>query len=59
MNKNPGYWIELKSKLRKKYPQLSEIDFQHREGDEESMLRLIEYKLRKSKEQMKEIISSL
>ena len=56
---NQGYWSELKIKLRKKYPQLKDIDFQHREGKEESMLSIIEYKLRMSKEKMKEIISSL
>ncbi|MBN2522023.1 MAG: hypothetical protein JXB24_02065 [Bacteroidales bacterium] len=56
---NQEYWNELKTKLRKKYPQLQDIDFQHKEGEEESMLRMIEYKLRKSKEQMKEIIADL
>ena len=59
LNLNTEYWNELKTKLRKKYPQLTDIDFQHREGKEESMLRMIEYKLRMSKEKMKEIISSL
>jgi hypothetical protein len=59
LNINQEYWNELKTKLRKKYPQLEDIDFQHREGKEESMLRMIEYKLRKSKEQMKEIIAGL
>lgn len=56
---DPAYWSELKSKLRKKFPQLNDSDFQHREGKEESMLRSIEYKLRKSKEQMKVIIAGL
>jgi len=59
INSDPGYWDELKTKLRKKYPQLTDADFQHKEGKEESMLRMIEYKLRKSKEQMKEIIADL
>ena len=59
INIDEEYWNELKTKLRKKYPQLEDIDFQHREGKEESMLRMIEYKLRKSKEQMKEIIAGL
>jgi len=59
INMNQQYWKELKTKLRKKYPQLDDIDFQHQEGKEESMLRMIEYKLRKSKEQMKEIIAGL
>lgn len=55
----PGYWNELIMKLRRKYPQLTDTDFKHKEGEEESMLRLIEYKLRRSKEQMKEIIAGL
>ena len=59
INIDEEYWNELKTKLRKKYPQLEDIDFEHREGKEESMLRMIEYKLRKSKEQMKEIIAGL
>ena len=59
LNLDQEYWNELKTKLRKKYPQLEDIDFEHREGKEESMLRMIEYKLRKSKEQMKEIIAGL
>ncbi len=59
LNSDQKYWNELKIKLRKKFPQLKDIDFQHREGKEESMLRMIEYKLRKSKEQMKQIITNL
>jgi hypothetical protein len=56
---DPGYWNELKAKLKKKFPQLLPEDFQHREGEEERMLRVIEYKLRRSKEQMKDIIAGL
>jgi hypothetical protein len=58
-NNGPGYWDELKSRLKKKYPQLATWDFYHKKGEEERMMRVIEYKLRKSKEQMKEIIKSL
>ncbi len=50
---------ELKSKLRKKFPQLTETDLQNKEGAEESMLRMVEYKLRKTKQQMQEIIEKL
>ena len=58
-NKDPGYWDELKIKLKKKFPQLGAFDFQHRTGQEEGMMRLIEYKLRMTKEQMKKIIAGL
>lgn len=50
---------ELKTKLKKKYPQLAESDLQHKEGMEENMLRMIEYKLRKTKQEMQEIIAGL
>ncbi len=56
---DPGYWDELKVKLKIKYPQLSREDFQHRPGEEEIMMRIIEYKLRRSKEEMKKIIEGL
>ena len=56
---DPGYWDELKIKLKKKYPQLQPSDFQHKNGEEEGMLRIIEYKLRRSKEEMRKIIEGL
>jgi len=52
-------WSELKTKLKEKYPQLTETDLIHKEGMEKSMLRMVEYKLRKTKQEMKEIISGL
>lgn len=54
-----GNWEELKDKLRKNYPQLTETDLQNEEGFEESMLRMIEYKLQKTKQEMQEIIAGL
>lgn len=56
---DPGYWDELKIKLKMKYPQLKASDFQHKTGEEEWMLRSIEYKLRRSREEMRKIISGL
>lgn len=53
------HWDVLKDKLREKYPQLEEADFQHEEGQEESMLRMIEYKLSMTKEEFQEIIGGL
>lgn len=52
-------WNDLKTKLRLKYPQLTETDLQHNEGKEETMLRMVEYKLRKTKKEMREIISKI
>ncbi|MFZ4398935.1 MAG: hypothetical protein ACOYO1_02785 [Bacteroidales bacterium] len=52
-------WNEFKVKLRLKYPQLTEVDLQIKEGKEESMLRMVEYKLRKTKKEMREIIAEI
>ena len=53
---NQGHWDQLKSKLKKEYPQLTDTDLHHDDGMEESMLRMVEYKLKKTKEEMKKII---
>ncbi len=53
---NQGNWEQLKIKLKQEYPQLTDADLHHDEGMEESMLRMVEYKLKKSKEEMREII---
>ena len=54
---NQGNWDELKRKLKKEYLQLTETDLEHQDGMEENMLRMVEYKLKKTKEEMKEIIA--
>ncbi|MBN2613467.1 MAG: hypothetical protein JXB00_18070 [Bacteroidales bacterium] len=56
---NKENWDELKIRLKIKYPQLTNADFLHKEGKEESMFRMIEYKLRKTKKEMQEIIAGL
>ena len=56
---NQGTWEELTTKLREKYPQLTEEDLQLKKGKEKSMLRMVEYKLRKTKQEMREIIAGL
>ncbi len=54
---NQGNWDQLKTKLRERYPQLTDADMHHDEGKEQSMLRMVEYKLQKTKEEMREIIA--
>ena len=54
-----GSMDELKIKLRAKYPQLTDTDLQYKEGMEENMLRIIEYKLRMTKIEMQIIIEKL
>ena len=53
------YLHELKTKLKKNYPQLTAEDLQHAEGMEENMLRMVEYKLGKTTREMQKIIAAL
>lgn len=55
---NKGSWEQLQNKLKTEYPQLTEKDFEYKENEEEEMLRMIEYKLGKSRKEMHEIIES-
>lgn len=50
---------EFKIRLRKRFPQLTDKDLEHQKGKEESMLRMIAYKLHKTKREMQAIISGL
>jgi len=61
MNKktNSERWNELQSKLRQKYPILTDADLHYQEGMEQDMLRMVEYKLRKTRKEMHDIIENL
>jgi len=52
-------WNGLKKKLKQKYPELTEVDLLTTNGEEEDMLRMVEYKLGKTKKEFKEIIALL
>jgi len=54
-----GHWHELQTKLRIKYPELTETDLEYQEPLQEDMLRMVEIKLGKTKEEMKEIFTGL
>lgn len=56
---SPEYMQLLKTRLRKKYPQLTDADLQYKEGNEENMFRMLEYKLRMTKLELQEIIAGL
>jgi hypothetical protein len=56
---NKENWNELKIKLMKAYPQLTNSDLEHKEGMEQGMLRMVEYKLHMTKQELKEIIAEL
>ncbi len=59
LKKNHNNWNELKVKLKDKYPELTDKDLHYKAGNEEGMLRMIEYKLMKTKEEMRNIITDI
>jgi len=58
IEKNEKY-DELKNKLKEKYQTLTDADLNFTEGKEKDMLRMVGYKLRKTKQQMQQIIAEL
>ncbi len=50
---------ELQSKLKLKFPELTESDLRIQQTSHKDMLRMIAYKLRKTKNQMRQIIQLL
>ena len=52
-------WLELQAKLKIKYPELTETDLEYHEPLQQDMLRMVEYKLGKTKEEMLLIITEL
>ena len=54
-----GFWNGKKEKLRQKYPTISDEDLNFYEGKEKEMIELLEYKLGKTKEELRNIITAL
>lgn len=52
-------WKEQKGKLKLKFPTLTDADLHFEEGKKDEMLRKVETKLGKTKEEFSKIISSL
>jgi hypothetical protein len=50
---------DLKTKLRNKYPQLSDSDVHYSVGNEADMLRMVAYKIGKTRQEMHEIVEKL
>lgn len=50
---------ELQSKLKKKFPQLKDVDLQLNQIGRKEMLQMIGYKLRKTKDEMLRIVKFL
>ena len=57
--KTSDHWRELQTKLKEKYPELTESDLVYEEPMQQDMLRMVEYKLSKTKDEMQEIIAGL
>jgi hypothetical protein len=55
----PDQWNDLQNKLKAKFPELTEADLAQQENSEQDMLRIVEYKLRKTKAEMEEILGRL
>jgi len=52
------YWDDLKSKLKQNYPQLTNADLQWRNSTEEDLLRMIAFKLGKTKRELQAAIEN-
>lgn len=60
MNDNSiGYWNGKKEKIKEKYPILTDEDLNFHMGKEIEMVELLGYKLGKTKDEMRWIITSL
>jgi hypothetical protein len=53
------YLNELKFRLKKKFPQLTEADLSTASHSENDMFRMVEYKLGKTKQELQVIINNL
>ena len=54
-----GNWDEQKVKLKAKFPNLRDEDLEYEEGQREEMLKNLQVRLGKSKEELAAIISAL
>ena len=54
-----GNWIEQKSKLKKKYSNLTEADFEFVDGKKGEMLTKLQVRLGMEKEEMHKMIDAL
>ncbi len=54
-----GNWNEQKTKLKTKFPTLTDADLHYEEGKRDAMLTKVQNKLGKTKEQLSTIIAAL
>jgi len=56
---NIGYWNSKKEKIKQKYPFITDEDLNFNEGKEAEMIEMLGYKLGKTIEEMRRIITAL
>jgi uncharacterized protein YjbJ (UPF0337 family) len=54
-----GEWHELKGKLRQKFAELTDNDFDYAEGQQEELLGHLQKRLGKSQQEIAELINAL
>jgi hypothetical protein len=54
-----GFWNEKKEKLKQKYTIITDEDLHFQDGKENEMMEMLGYKLGKTKEELRNIITSL
>ena len=60
MNTNViGFWNKKKEKLKQQYQIITDEDLRFREGKEKEMIEMLGYKLGKTKEELRNIITAL
>jgi hypothetical protein len=61
MNNNNavGYWTEKKTKLKQKFPFITEKDLRYRKGMEKEIIEMLSYKLGKTNQELLNIIVEL
>jgi uncharacterized protein YjbJ (UPF0337 family) len=52
-------WKEIKAKLKRRYPELTDDDLTFSDGKEEALLARLQKRLGKSSQELKEIIRDL
>jgi len=53
----PEHWLELQSRIRKNYPELTDADLQYHEATEHDLMTMVEYSILKTKKVMSGIMA--
>ncbi len=58
-DKLQGNWTQIKAELKKKFAQLKDDDLMYEKGKEEEFIGRLQYKLGKSKEEIRDFINNV